>query len=84
MTMDLYDYFFKTRKTQKLTLKDFAKALDITPLHLSKVMKLEHVPKIELAMRIQEYTNNQVDAMELIKIAYENIKKKKETEKASL
>lgn len=82
--MDLYDYFFKTRKTQKLTLKDLARALDITPLHLSKVMKMKHVPSIELAMRIQEYTNNQVDAVELMKITYENVKKGKEAEKASL
>ncbi len=65
--MELYQYFWEN----KIKMIDFAKSIGKNSAYMSRVIRYRVVPSLDLAYRIQQATNGQVNAKELVKRAME-------------
>jgi transcriptional regulator with XRE-family HTH domain len=76
--MDLYEWLTRKRIEDR-NFKDiqFAKKLGINRAQISRLKQGRYRPSVELAMKIEELTDGQVNAWEILKTATENMKEKK-------
>lgn len=73
--MDLYEFFYKYKKSNNCTMNDFALELGVTRSHLTKVMKGHNPPSTKLALRAEEITNGKVKPWEMLKFFCEKREK---------
>ena len=77
--MDLYDYYYQMKKTHRITQKELAQALGISPIYLSNLLFKRTMPSFQLALKIEEYTEKKVNAWEFMNSIHENINKKEKS-----
>ena len=64
--MDLYDYFYKTRKETGIEMRDFAKLFGVSSAYISTLIFFRRYPSFMMAQRIEKVTNGAVTTMELM------------------
>ncbi len=74
--MDLYDYFYMTKKETGLTVGEFAEKLGCTRGHAQGLISGKHHPSFNMAIKIEEVTGGKVKKWEALKYACDRYDRK--------